>query len=163
MAAVADVNVTEILSNEENKSTIEKLRVALEENPAVQKLMEVAETAEDVYGIVKNYIKVKLEDFKVLYEKTLNFYKEAKVALDDEILDAVAGGGWWSNFWEKHKAGIITAAIFVGCVALGGVAGLAAGAFIGEVAAGIATGLTVGTVTGGVGTIGYVNAQEHIF
>ena len=159
----ADVNVAELLNNAENQTYIDQLKEAIGKNEIVAKALEAAETAEEVYSAVKDYIKLKLEDFKVCFEKTISFYKESKSELSDEVMEAVSGGGWWANFWNKHKAGIITAAIFVGCVALGGVAGLAAGAFIGEVAAGIATGLTVGTVTGGVGTIGYVNAQEHIF
>ena len=161
--AAADVNVAELLNNAENQTYIDQLKEAIGKNEVVAKALEVAETAEEVYSAVKDYIKIKLEDFKVCFEKTISFYKESKSELSDEVMEAVSGGGWWSNFWNKHKAGIITAAIFVGCVAVVGVAGLAMGAFIGEVAVGITTGLTVGFAAGGIAAIGYANAKEHVF
>lgn len=155
------VNVAEVLSVEENQSYVEKIKEAIEKNPVVTKALEVAETVEEVYGTVKDYIQVKFEDFKVCFEKAMSFYKESKAELSDEVLDNVAGGGFWGNLWNKYKTAIIATAIVVGCIATGGVVGVAAGALMGTVAAGVAGGVIGGAITGGFMAKTYVEIANE--
>ena len=93
----------------------------------------------DAYEIVKKFVTVKYETFKALCMDAMEYFNEDKVALSDETMDAVVGGGFFGDLWNKCKKTVIS----VGVGVLWGVA-----------AAGIAfafAGVVVGT--GGVGTI----------
>ena len=135
---VEELNVAEAMGREGMSETTGKLLSAIEENPVVSKLLNAAETIEDAYDVVKNYVVLKFEDFKVLFNKTMDYFKESKMALDDKVLDNVAGGGWFSDIWNKYKKEIVCAVIVIGCTAVGALAGpygTAAGLAIGVAAA----------------------------
>ncbi len=145
---VESVNVAEILDSEKAKATQKELLEAFEANPKARKELEAADTAEDVFNIVKKFAKVKWEEFKVLFRKTVDYFKNDKMELDDETLEYVAGGWSFSSIWDKCKKGIVMGTIIVACAAVGalwgfcfdGPIGAAAGAFVG-VAVGIGAGL----------------------
>ena len=157
----ADVNIAEILSVEKNQTCMEEIKDAIEKNPIVVKALEVAKTVEDVYGTMKNYVQIKFEDFKVCFEKSMDFFRESKTALSDEVLDAVAGGGFWGNIWNKYKTAIIATAIFVGCVATGGLLGLAGGALVGTAAATTVAGVLTGAIGGGMAVTTYLAINSN--
>ena len=101
--AAVDIDVAEVMSHQENQSAAEQLKAALEANPAVSQMMEAAQSVEEMYDSVKEYISLKLEDFKVLFDKTIEYFKGPKVALEDEMMECVVGGWSFSNFWNKYK------------------------------------------------------------
>ncbi len=135
---VENVDVAKMLSVEGADKSVDDMVAAMEENPAVKKLMDAAETLEDMYHVVKEYLAIKLEDFKVLFDKTVDYFKETKAALSDDVLDNVVGGGFWDcvGKWRKE---ILAVTVLVGSVvectligaAIGGPAGAACGAFVG--------------------------------
>lgn len=149
--AAVDVNIAEMMSNQENQSAAEKLQAAMEANPVLSQLMDAAQTVDDMYQVVKECVAIKIEDFRILMDKTINYFKGDKVKLDDELLDCVDGGGWFGDFWNKHKRTICAVVVVAGMAVLGA----AAGAVIGVTACvlagtGLATGGCVGAAVGGV-------------
>lgn len=151
-----NVDVAKFMHVEGMQAEVDKVQVALEENPVTQKLMEAAQTVEDVFQIVKEFAKTTLEDFKLIWDKTLDYFKNEKAELSDEVMDSVVGGWSFSSFWNKFKKPIIAAGIVVACVA----GGIAAGAWAGPV--GIAAGIAGGLVVGGIAAACYVHAtNEH--
>ncbi len=137
-AAVIDVekvNVAEILDREESKVQGAKLLAAFEANPAARKVLEAVKTAEDAYQIVKNAVKITLEDFKVLFDKTVDYFKGDKAALNDETLECVSGGWNFLKWWDEHKKQIVMGVCIVAGAAaglvFGGIAGAVEGALIG--------------------------------
>ena len=146
---VENINIAAIMESEAGKKAETKLTEIMESNPVVSKLVKVAETVEDVYQIAKEYFTMKFEDFKVLFERTVNYFKESKAELSDEVLDNVVGGWSFSGFWNKYKSVIIKAAIVVGATAVAAIAG----AVTGGAAVAFVAGSFVGLVaTGAVGT-----------
>lgn len=161
--AMENVNVAEIMEQAEAKASVEKLQAAMEANPVVNQLLEAAETVEDMYQVAKEYITIKFEEFKVLIDKTVDYFKGPKVQLDDDVMDCVVGGNWFADFWNKHKKTIVTVAIVAGFVAVGAVAG----GFLGVAALGGVGGAIAGAVAGGcaAGTMGMGAASaatEHM-
>ena len=149
--AAVDIDVAEVMSHQENQSAAEQLKAALEANPAVSQMMEAAQSVEEMYDSVKEYISLKLEDFKVLFDKTIEYFKGPKVALEDEMMECVVGGWSFSNFWNKYKKTICAVVVVAGMAVLGA----AAGAVIGVTAAVLAgttmvTGGTIGAVGGAI-------------
>ncbi len=147
--AVENVDVAKVMRTEGAGEAVARLQVLMEENPVVKKLMEAARTVEDMYEVAKTYIEVKLEDFKVLWNKTVDYFKESKTALPDEMMDSVVGGWSISGFFNKWKKEIIATTIAVGCLAAGVVIGAALGGWVGAAAgavAGAAVGLTFATM-----------------
>ncbi len=147
--AVENVDVAKVMRTEGASEAVARLQVLMEENPVVKKLMEAARTVEDMYEVAKTYIEVKLEDFKVLWNKTVDYFKESKTALPDEMMDSVVGGWSISGFFNKWKKEIIATTIAVGCLAAGVVIGAALGGWVGAAAgavAGAAVGLTFATM-----------------
>ncbi len=140
-----NVDVSKVMAAEGMQDAADKVLQELEANPVTQKLMETAQTVEDMFQIVKNYAKVKLEEFKVIWDKTVNYFKEEKAALADEMLDNVVGGWSFSSFWNKWKKPILAAAIVVGCTVAGVVVG-AATAGLGGAAIGAAVGAGIGAL-----------------
>ncbi len=143
---VENVNVAEVMADEKAREAAEKLEAALEANPEDNALMEAAQSAEDMYQVAKKYISIKLEEFKVLFQKTVDYFKQDKVALQDEVLDSVAGGWSLSNFWNTYKKKIIAVAIVVGTTAAGIAIGAAVGGLGGALlggAIGFAAGATI--------------------
>ena len=149
---VENINVAEVMDREGAKEAAGKLLNAMEAEPAVAKLLEVAETVEDAYAVVKNYLKMKLEDFKVLFNKTVDYFKEAKTALSDEMMDNIVGGSWLGDFWNKYKKAIISTVIVVGAIA--------ASAATGGALAGVA-GAVIGGVVGAAGGAGCAIAYNQ--
>ncbi len=144
-AAVLDVekvNVAEILEREESKAQGKRLLAAFEANPAAMKVLEAVETAEDAYEIVKKVFKLTLEQFKVLFDKTVDYFKGDKAALTDDTLEGVSGGWSLSQWWNENKKMIVTGA----CV----VAGAVAGAVVGACAGGL-EGAVIGACAGTIG------------
>ncbi len=143
------VNVAEILNQEEAKQQVEEIATALEANPAAMKALNAVETVEDAYQMIKKIVKIKLEQFKVLFNKTVDYFKESKVALEDETLEYVAGGSLYSWFTEHKRAIVFGAFVVVGALcafsfaigtcgiglaALAGCAGGIGGAVVGAIA-----------------------------
>ena len=146
---VENVNVAQVMSAEGAVERVQRILAGLEENPAVKKLMEAAETVEDMYAVAKEYIQIKLEDFKVLWDKTVDYFKESKAALPDEVMDSVVGGWSISGFFNKWKKEIIATTIAVGCTVAGIAIGAVLGGWVGAAAgavAGAAVGLTFATM-----------------
>ena len=124
---MADVDVATMIGTEEAKAGVEKLRAAMEANPVLNKVLDAAESIEDMYQVAKCYFEVTLEDFKILMNKTIEFFKSPKVKLEDEMMDCVVGGWSFGNFWNKYKKVIISAAIIAGVAAITGGLGAAVG------------------------------------
>ncbi len=154
--AVADINVAEVMSHEENQNAVEQLKAAMEANPVVSQMMEAAQSVEEMYASVKEYISMKLEDFKVLFDKTIEFFKGPKVQLEDDMMECVVGGWSFSNFWNKYKRAICATVVVAGVALIGAATGAVVGATA-VVLAGtsMVTGVSVGATIGGViGAIG---------
>ncbi len=145
--AVENINVADILGAEGATEKVEQVKAALEADPEVSLLVKAAETVEDVYEIVKRYSKATLEQVKVLFEKTVDYFKETKAILVDEVLDNVVGGWSFSNWWNKNKAFIVGAAVLVACVAVGTVVGAVTGGVAGAMV-GFGIGVVVGSAAG---------------
>ena len=146
-----NINVAEIMSHEDNQTAVAQLQAAIESNPAVSQMMEAAQSVEEMYQAIKDYISLKLDDFKVLFNKTVDFFKGSKVQLEDDMMECVGGGWSFSSFWNKYKKTICAVAVVAGMA----IVGAAAGAVVGVTAAicagtSLAVGGTVGATIGGV-------------
>ncbi len=144
-----NVDISQVMGADGAAEAVETVGKLIEANPVSKKLLEAAETVEDAYEVFKNYVKMKWEDFKVVFEKTVDYFKAPKAALSDEMLDGVVGGSW-GDFWNKYKHVIIRASIVVGCVA----GGIAIGALTGGAAGAAVFGL-LGAVAGIGGVLAY--------
>ncbi len=145
---VENVNVAQIMSVEGAHEKVEQFVAVMEENPAVKKLLEAAQSMEDMYHIAKEYVEMKLEDFKVLWDKAVAYFKEEKAALDDEVMENVVGGWSLSGFFNKWKRQIVASCILVGSVIGGAIVGACVGGPGGAVV-GAFGGLIVGSVASG--------------
>ncbi len=145
--AVENINVADILGVEGATEKVEQVKAALEADPEVSLLVKAAETVEDVYEIVKRYSKATLEQVKVLFEKTVDYFKETKAILADEVLDNVVGGWSLSSWWNKNKAFIVGGVVLVACVAVGTVVGAVTGGVAGAMV-GFGIGVVVGSAAG---------------
>ncbi len=154
--AAADINVAAVMSREENQSAVEQLKAAMEANPAVNQMLEAAQSVEEMYAAVKEYISLKLEDFQVLFDKTVEFFKGPKVQLEDDMMECVAGGWSLSGFWNKYKRAICATVVVAGIAAIGAAAGVVVGVTAAMLAGGsLVTGGAIGGAIGGViGAIG---------
>ncbi len=138
--------MAKLIENEEAVKAAEKMQAALEADPEVSVLMKAAETVEDVYEIIKRFSKATLAQVKVLFDKTVDYFKESKAELSDETLDNVVGGWSLSSWWNKNKAAIVGWTVFGVCCAVGVIAGAATFGL-----GGAAVGLVMGGVVGGLG------------
>ncbi len=145
--AVENINVADILGVEGATEKVEQVKAALEADLEVSLLVKAAETVEDVYEIVKRYSKATLEQVKVLFEKTVDYFKETKAILADEVLDNVVGGWSLSSWWNKNKAFIVGGVVLVACVAVGTVVGAVTGGVAGAMV-GFGIGVVVGSAAG---------------
>ncbi len=150
-----NVDVAKIMSTAGADEALAKVGEIIDANPVSKKLLEAAQTVEDAYQVFKAYVEMKFEDFKIVFEKTVNYFKEPKAALPDEVMDQVVGGGW-SDFWNKYKHKIIRASIIVGCA----VAGIALGALTAGAAGAVVVGF-VGAVVGVGGVIAYEYTRDR--
>ena len=139
---VENVSVEKAVNYEGAKEALDKIWEMVEANPVSMKLLEAAQTVEDMYEIAKEYVAIKFSDFKVLFDKTVDYFKEPKTALSDEVMDSVVGGGFF-DWWNENKHGILRVTILVGCVVAGAAIGAATGGVAGAVVFGL-VGLGVG-------------------
>ncbi len=140
---VENVDVEKVLSVEGAAKSVDDMVAALEEIPAVKQMLEAAKTVEDIYQAVKGYLSIKVEDFKVLFHKTVDYFKEPKVALADDVMENVVGGAW--GFFETWKKKALAATLLIGAFVEGALIGAAVGGPVGAVA-GAFVGLFVGAV-----------------
>lgn len=153
---IEKIDVAGILSSEGVDKKVEQVKDILESVPEVNVLMKAAETVEDVYEIVKKFSKATFEQVKEIFEQAVDYYKQSKAVLTDEILDNVVGGWSFSSWWNKNKADIIGGAIFATCVIGGVIIGACTGGLGGAVV-GAAAGLVIGAAAGGAaGLITYI-------
>ncbi len=152
-------NVALVMKDRTAAAEIRNLQAYMEADTVVNKLMEAAETVEDMYEVAKRYIQIKFEDFRQAFNEAMDYLKGSKVELDDDIMECVAGGFSWGGLWntlKKVAVAVAVGAVVVGaCVVTGGVAGAVLGATVGAiagtgVAAGATTGIIGGMITGGV-------------
>ena len=146
---VENVSVEKAVNYEGAKEALDKIWEMVEANPVSMKLLEAAQTVEDMYEIAKEYVAIKFSDFKVLFDKTVDYFKEPKTALSDEVMDSVVGGWSISGFFNKWKKEIIATTIAVGCTVAGIAIGAVLGGWVGAAAgavAGAAVGLTFATM-----------------
>ncbi len=112
-----EIDVAQVMAQDGAEEAAKKVEEIMSADPKVGALMEAAKTVEDAYEAVKTFLKVKWEEFKVVFQKTVDYFKEDKMALDDEVLNSVAGGSW-GNFWEKCKKALAAVTV-VACIAGG--------------------------------------------
>ena len=139
-----------LMADSEGRGKVEEIQKILENDSVISKLMEAAQGIQDAYEIVKKFVTVKYETFKALCMDVLDYFNEDKVALSDETMDAVVGGGFFGNLWNKCKKVVISVGVGVLC-GLGAAAltVAAAGVIIGTGGAGtIAVAAAVGAVVG---------------
>lgn len=143
-----------LMADSEGRGKVEEIQKILENDSVISKMMEAAEGIKDAYEIVKKFVTVKYETFKALCMDVLDYYNEDKVALTDETMDAVVGGGFFGNLWNKCKKVVVSVGVGVLCgVAAAAITVAAAGVFVGTagvgtVAVAAAVGLVVGTGSG---------------
>ena len=145
---VEEVNVAELMAKDGAEEAAKKIEELLTVDPEVSALMEVAETVEGAYAAVKKYINLKLEEFKVIFQKAVDYFKEGKEVLDDEVLSAVAGGFSWGDLWNKVKKPLMAVAVFASFVAGGAIIGADVAGPVGAVVGGV-----IGAVAGVVGAV----------
>lgn len=134
--------VAEIATNEKAMEGVKQMEDFLTADPEVNALLEAAEDIKGAFNAVKKFVTVKFEVFENYCREAMDYFKEDKVALQDEMLDCVAGGFSWSAMWKKVAAVTICAVIGAGLGALAG-AGTAGpvGAIVGAVAGAIGGGV----------------------
>ncbi len=139
-----------LMADSEGRGKVEEIQKILENDSVIGKLMEAAQGIQDAYEIVKKFVTVKYETFKALCMDVLDYFNEDKVALTDETMDAVVGGGFFGDLWNKCKKVVVSVGVGVLC-GLGAAAltVAAAGVIIGTGGAGtIAVAAAVGAVVG---------------
>lgn len=146
--AVADIDVAQIMSREDNQNAAGQVMAAFESNPVVSQMLDAAQSIEDMYEAIKEYIGLKLEDFKVICNKTIDFLKGPKAKLDDDTMELVVGGFSCASAWNGFKKAVCAVAVISAMAVVGGAAGVGIG--VGIIAA---TGLTPHFNLGGGNTI----------
>ena len=112
---------------EQNEAKVQEMLQKMEADPVTSKIMEVAETVEDMYEAAKRYITIKLDDFRKLFNDALGYY-DKKTKLSDDDMEMIVGGAG-SSFWQKFKKYALAAVVIAGVLAVSAVtAGAAAGA-----------------------------------
>ncbi len=141
--------LTHFLQAEDTKEKAMKVQEALERDPAVKAELEAASSFEELYEVFKRYLVMKFEDFKKLCARISDSFRQEKMALPDETMDAVVGGWSFWGFVEKYKTVIIATAIVVGCAVTAGALGAGLGALVGVCAAAEGIGTVAGFTTAG--------------
>ncbi len=134
------VTINEVMEDEKIKQGMDELVAAMEKDAATMKLVEAAETVEDLYQITKRFVKVTIEDFKKVFRQVADYFTTDKTEIADEILDDVVGG-WSLSGWFKKAANKL--ACVAGCIA-------GVGAFVG----GVALGGAIAFLGGPIGLVG---------
>ncbi len=138
-----NVDVARLMHTEGAEDVAAKVEQFLAADPVATKLMQVAETVEEVYEVVKKCVKITLGEFKIIFDKTVRYFRDEKAELPDEVMDNVVGGSWFGDVWNKYKTKIVICAIAVGCCVVGAAVGAVLGGGPGALAMGL-IGLGVG-------------------
>ena len=128
--AVANIDVAQMMSCEDNQNALEQMKSALDANPALSHMVYAAQSIEEMYESLKEYMSLKLEDFKVVFAKAFAYIVPPKTRLDDDTMDCVAGGGYlhdWKDLQVNIKKAVICAAILAGLLIVGTATGAAIG------------------------------------
>ena len=174
-------NVAEMMSKAENQEILNKMRVALDADEEVARIMENADSIDDVYTVFSRYIKVKFEDFREALESTVEYLTQPKAMLSDDMLEGVTAagffssvGGWFKRNWKTAllvTGGVVLAATGIGAAIGAGMMGASAmmaatatavidatanfaplaGIVVATAHAGAATGAVIGTTALAVG------------
>ncbi len=144
---VEEIDVAQIMSVDTAKEAADKLEEVLTSDPEMNAMIESTKSVEDVFDVVKRFIKITLDEFKVVFQKTVDWFTKEKAEIPDEMLDSVSGGGFWSNLWDKIKKPVVAIGIIASCTAAGLGVGAAFGGFIGAPVGGV-VGLVVGIIAG---------------
>ena len=145
---VADIKA--FMANDSAREAVDKIEAVIDTDQETCKLLDLAQSVEDVFEATKKYVAMKLEDFKALFADVMDYFKADKAVLADETLDCVVGGWSWGGIWEtvKRKAvAVVVGAAIGGAVlgitgaALGGPIGFGVGAVVGGIAGGIIGGI----------------------
>ena len=144
------MNVAVAMENVEAREQAQEILTKIQANPAVNALLEDAETVEDMYEVAKRYIDMNREEFRNAFEAAINYYNNTKQELDDDTMECIVGGSWsWSTVKKIALGVAIAVGVAAACAVTAGAAGAAVGAF-GALVAGtsVATGATAGAATG---------------
>lgn len=81
---------------------IQELKIKMESDPAFKESLQRSTDAKDLLN------KIKEAGFDVAPEELIKTGPQgAEGALEDDDLEAVAGGGFWSDFWTGFKYGFL--------------------------------------------------------
>lgn len=145
------INVAAFMDNAQARADIERIQAMISQDAVMSKLIEAAQTIEEAYQVVTRYATIKFEDFKEVCDGMMAYFQGPKVALDDNIMECVVGGGFWGNLWNKCKTVAVSAAfgLLVGGLVAGGILVtaplcLATAVVAGVVGVGVAVGLGTG-------------------
>ncbi len=157
-----NLEVATILNNEKAPEAMEDVKKLIHSDPEAVAMMEKAETVEDMYAVFKKFISAPLEAFKTLFHSVIDCFKNDKVALSDETMDAVVGGWSFSAFWKANRERVLMSVALIAVVGLG-ITGIGAGvgALVGcfvTCAANIGTGAAIGAGIGAVLGVGGMGA-----
>lgn len=155
------IDVPAMMADTEAKATLEKIKDTMKNDAVVAKMVEAAQTVEDAYQVVTRYVSMKFEDFKEICNDMLDYFKGPKVALDDDIMEAVVGGGFWGNLWNKCKDVVMAAAIGVGAGILASCAVLAVAPVAASTAVAAGVVGVAGAVAAGIGVYKLWQAQAE--
>ncbi len=128
--AINNIDIAQIMSREDYQNAVEELQAALDVNPAISRMIDTAQSLEEMYESLKEYMSLKLEDFKVVFAKALAYIVPPKTRLEDDTMDCVAGGGYlhdWKDLQVNIKKAAICAAILAGLLIVGTATGAAIG------------------------------------
>ncbi len=145
------VDVEALMADTEARGQVEEIQKILENDSVISKLMDAAEGIKDAYEIVKKFVTVKYETFKALCMDVLDYYNADKVALSDEAMDAVVGGGFFGDLWNKCKKSVVSIGVGIlwgaaaACVTVAAIGLVVSTAGVGTLAAAAAVGTVVGT------------------
>ena len=141
-----DTTMKEIMTKPEMLEAMEFVRGKMEEDAETSVLMKAVSSIESAYEVAKKYVTVKFETFKKVCASMMEYFEEDKVALGDEVLDAVSGGWSLSKFWNNVVVGTIVAVCTVAGAAVGTALTAGTGAGIAGFLAGGALGFGLATV-----------------
>lgn len=114
-----NLEVAQILNNEKAPEAMEEVKELIHRDPEAMDMMAKAETVEDMYTVFKKFISVPLEAFKTLFHSVTDCFKNDKVALSDETMDAVVGGWSFSAFWKANREMVLVSVTLIAVVGLG--------------------------------------------
>lgn len=144
---VEEIDVAQIMAVDKAKEAAEKLEEIMAADPEISSMIDASKSVEDVFDVVKKFINITINEFKVVFQKTVDWFNKDKAVVPDEMLDSVAGGGFWGNLWDKIKKPVVAVGIIVSCTAAGIGLGAAFGGFLGAPVGGV-VGLVVGIIAG---------------